>query len=180
MSSVNPAAAVKPAIKPKPKPRSTTATGGGQVQTKRVNEQQEDERREKRGEEESSHITTHSIVHENKVTTTPVPTLNHSVTKEIQNKKRQQQQQKQEDGIVNVDANGYIMRTDVREDEDQGMKLREMIELLVAAGYFRARIKGLSDFDKIIGGICWAIEMCDVDVDIDLLFHESLTIGQKM
>lgn len=37
----------------------------------------------------------------------------------------------------------------MREDEDQDVKLQETIELLVAAGYFRARIKGLSAFDKI-------------------------------
>lgn len=72
------------------------------------------------------------------------------------------------------------MGPDVREDEEQGIRLQEMIELLVAAGYFRARIKGLSDFDKIIGGMCWAIEMCDVDIDVDLVFHDTLTIGQKM
>ena len=28
-------------------------------------------------------------------------------------------------------------------------KLQEIIDLLVAAGYFRARIKGLSPFDKV-------------------------------
>lgn len=28
-------------------------------------------------------------------------------------------------------------------------KLQEIIDLLVAAGYFRARIKGLSSFDKV-------------------------------
>lgn len=31
------------------------------------------------------------------------------------------------------------------------MKLNEILELLVAAGYFRARIKGLSPFDKVGG-----------------------------
>ena len=39
---------------------------------------------------------------------------------------------------------------DVREDPEQIEKLNEIIELLVAAGYFRARIKGLSSFDKVI------------------------------
>ncbi|XP_045598387.2 coiled-coil domain-containing protein 93 isoform X1 [Procambarus clarkii] len=71
-------------------------------------------------------------------------------------------------------------QVDVREDEDQGVKLSEIIELLVAAGYFRARIKGLSPFDKIVGGMTWCIETCNFDVDIDLLFHENLTIGQKI
>ena len=38
---------------------------------------------------------------------------------------------------------------DIREDEQQQIKLQEIIQLLVAAGYFRARIKGLSPFDKV-------------------------------
>jgi hypothetical protein len=37
----------------------------------------------------------------------------------------------------------------VREDEEQKVKLQEIVDLLVAAGYFRARIKGLSSFDKV-------------------------------
>lgn len=71
-------------------------------------------------------------------------------------------------------------QVDIREDEDQSVKLSEIVELLVAAGYFRARIKGLSPFDKIVGGMTWCIEMCNFDVDVDLLFHENLTIGQKI
>lgn len=69
---------------------------------------------------------------------------------------------------------------DVREDEEQSVKLQEIIDLLVAAGYFRARIKGLSPFDKVVGGMTWCIESCNVDVDVDLLFQENSTIGQKM
>jgi hypothetical protein len=38
----------------------------------------------------------------------------------------------------------------VREDEEQKVKFQEIVDLLVAAGYFRARIKGLSSFDKVI------------------------------
>lgn len=38
---------------------------------------------------------------------------------------------------------------ETREDEEQSIKLTEILELLVAAGYFRARIKGLSPFDKV-------------------------------
>ncbi|XP_015834101.2 coiled-coil domain-containing protein 93 [Tribolium castaneum] len=69
---------------------------------------------------------------------------------------------------------------DVREDEEQSVKLQEIIDLLVAAGYFRARIKGLSPFDKVVGGMTWCIESCNVDVDVDLLFQENSTIGQKI
>lgn len=31
----------------------------------------------------------------------------------------------------------------------------ELCELLVAGGYFRARITGLSAFDKVAGGLAW-------------------------
>ncbi|XP_008205775.1 coiled-coil domain-containing protein 93 isoform X2 [Nasonia vitripennis] len=69
---------------------------------------------------------------------------------------------------------------DVREDEEQTVKLEEIIEMLVSAGYYRARIKGLANFDKIVGGMTWCIESCYFDVDVDLLFQENLTIGQKI
>ncbi|XP_076665219.1 coiled-coil domain-containing protein 93 [Andrena cerasifolii] len=69
---------------------------------------------------------------------------------------------------------------DVREDEEQAKRFQDIIDLLLAAGYFRARIKGLSNFDKVIGGMTWCIESCNFDVDIDLLFRENLTIGQKI
>ena len=41
------------------------------------------------------------------------------------------------------------MSYDIREDEDQDVKFHEISELLVGAGYFRARIKGLPPFDKV-------------------------------
>ena len=68
----------------------------------------------------------------------------------------------------------------MREDEEQAKRFQDIIDLLLAAGYFRARIKGLSNFDKVIGGMTWCIESCNFDVDIDLLFRENLTIGQKI
>ncbi|KAB0361530.1 hypothetical protein FD754_005686 [Muntiacus muntjak] len=72
----------------------------------------------------------------------------------------------------------YLVET--REDEEQNVKLTEILELLVAAGYFRARIKGLSPFDKVVGGMTWCITTCNFDVDVDLLFQENSTIGQKI
>ena len=45
----------------------------------------------------------------------------------------------------------FVAQYDVREDEEQNVKLKESVDLLLAAGYFRARIKGLSPFDKV----CW-------------------------
>lgn len=69
---------------------------------------------------------------------------------------------------------------DVREDEEQNVKLGQTIDLLLAAGYFRARIKGLSPFDKVVGGMTWCITTCNFDIDVDLLFQENSTIGQKI
>lgn len=69
---------------------------------------------------------------------------------------------------------------DVREDEEQLAKMDEIVELLVAAGYFRARIKGLHNFDKIVGGMCWTVQMCQFDVDVNVFYQETLSIGQKM
>jgi hypothetical protein len=43
----------------------------------------------------------------------------------------------------------FVAQFDVRDDEEQSVKLEETANLLLAAGYFRARIKGLSPFDKV-------------------------------
>ncbi|KAH3719408.1 coiled-coil domain-containing protein 93-like [Dreissena polymorpha] len=79
-----------------------------------------------------------------------------------------------------AEADGNEQDFDVREDEEQNVKLLQTIELLLAAGYFRARIKGLSPFDKVVGGMTWCITTCNVDIDVDLLFQENSTIGQKI
>ncbi|XP_014666335.1 PREDICTED: coiled-coil domain-containing protein 93-like, partial [Priapulus caudatus] len=81
---------------------------------------------------------------------------------------------------VLYDAEGNEIQPESREDEEQSVKLQETIELLLAAGYFRARIKGLSPFDKVVGGMTWCITTCNFDVDVDLLFQENSTIGQKI
>ncbi|KAM4558357.1 coiled-coil domain-containing protein 93 isoform 2-T3 [Odontesthes bonariensis] len=78
------------------------------------------------------------------------------------------------------DQDGNLIQVETREDEEQGVKLAEILELLLAAGYFRARIKGLSPFDKVVGGMTWCITTCNFDIDVDLLFQENSTIGQKI
>ena len=52
--------------------------------------------------------------------------------------------------------------------------------MLLAGGYFRARIPTLSPFDKVVGGMVWSITASNVDVDVDLLFEENSTIGQRI
>jgi hypothetical protein len=58
--------------------------------------------------------------------------------------------------------------------EEQERKYQEIIELLLAGGYFRARIQGLSQFDKVVGGMSWCITASNEDVDIDLLEFQGL------
>ncbi|XP_078490238.1 coiled-coil domain-containing protein 93-like [Ciona intestinalis] len=81
---------------------------------------------------------------------------------------------------ANFDQDGNEREVETKEDEEQEVKLNEIVDLLVAAGYFRARIKGLSSFDKVVGGMTWSISNCSFDVDVDLLFQENSTIGQKI
>uniref|UniRef100_A0AAY4EVM3 Coiled-coil domain-containing protein 93 n=1 Tax=Denticeps clupeoides TaxID=299321 RepID=A0AAY4EVM3_9TELE len=78
------------------------------------------------------------------------------------------------------DQEGNLIQVETREDEEQNVKLAEILELLLTAGYFRARIKGLSPFDKVVGGMTWCITTCNFDIDVDLLFQENSTIGQKI
>lgn len=69
---------------------------------------------------------------------------------------------------------------EVRDDEEQTVKLTQTTDLLLAAGYFRARIKGLSPFDKVVGGMTWCVSTCSYDIDVDLLFQENSSIGQRI
>jgi hypothetical protein len=62
----------------------------------------------------------------------------------------------------------------------QRQKYDEIIEILLSAGYFRARINTLSEFDKVVGGLCWCIISSGEDVDVDILFQENSTIGQRI
>ncbi|XP_059418646.1 coiled-coil domain-containing protein 93-like [Carassius carassius] len=59
------------------------------------------------------------------------------------------------------DQEGNLIKAETREDEEQSVKLAEILELLLAAGYFRARIKGLTPFDKVVGGMTWCITTCN-------------------
>ena len=82
--------------------------------------------------------------------------------------------------LSNITVENMTASYDIREDEEQQVKFQEITELLVGAGYFRARIKGLAAFDKIVGGLTWCILNCAVDIDIDLLYQENSSIGKKI
>ena len=53
-----------------------------------------------------------------------------------------------------------------------------MCQMLLAAGYFRARIPKLHPFDKMLGGLAWCIISSNVEVDVDLHFDEDMTLGE--
>ncbi|CAF0725890.1 unnamed protein product [Rotaria sp. Silwood1] len=79
-----------------------------------------------------------------------------------------------------LDEEGRLRQFDIREDPEQKEKCDQTMELLLAAGYFRVRIKGLSEFDKVVGGLAWSIQACNFTVDIDVLYQENATLGQKI
>ncbi|KAL1130832.1 hypothetical protein AAG570_012073 [Ranatra chinensis] len=79
-----------------------------------------------------------------------------------------------------INAEGKEVQAETRDDEQQRFKYQEIIDLLLGAGYYRAQIKGLSEFDKVVGGMTWCIDICKMDLDVDLLFQENSTIGQKI
>ena len=66
------------------------------------------------------------------------------------------------------------------EDEDQLAAQDGIFEMLLAAGYFRARISTLSPFDKILGGLAWCITSSNVDVDVDVFFSDEAPLGEKI
>lgn len=66
------------------------------------------------------------------------------------------------------------------DDPEQARKYEEIVELLQAAGYFRVRIAALTKFDKVVGGLAWAIANSGVAADVQVLFVENSTIGQKI
>lgn len=65
-------------------------------------------------------------------------------------------------------------------DPERLLKLQQICDLLLAAGYFRARIASLSPFDKVTGGLVWSITSSNVDIDVDIVFQENSTIGERI
>lgn len=55
--------------------------------------------------------------------------------------------------------------------------LQTICDQFIAAGYFRARLP-IEAFDKILGGMCWAITGSNFDVDLE--FEDDLKLGQKV
>jgi hypothetical protein len=63
-------------------------------------------------------------------------------------------------------------------DKDQeAQKLEEICDILVAGGYFRARLN-IEPFDKILGGMCWSITGSAYDIDLE--FIDDMKRGEKV
>lgn len=65
------------------------------------------------------------------------------------------------------------VKVETREDEEQNVKMAETVELLLAAGYFRARIKGLSPFDKVMVKYKQLVCSCSAFKKIQLNLHSK-------
>jgi len=59
-----------------------------------------------------------------------------------------------------------------------------VLDILVAGGYFRARISTLNPFDKVVGGLVWAIsastKAADMKLDFDVYYRENANLGEKI
>jgi hypothetical protein len=59
-------------------------------------------------------------------------------------------------------------------DQDDIENYQKICDILLEAGYYRARISTISPFDKILGGLCWTITGLLMSVDIELKDESSL------
>jgi hypothetical protein len=64
--------------------------------------------------------------------------------------------------------------------EDQKRQYDAIVGLLHDAGYYRVNILNLTPFDKVVGGLCWCIISSGEAVDVDILFTENATIGERI
>ena len=60
------------------------------------------------------------------------------------------------------------------QEAEQAELLQKIQDLVIAAGYFRARLN-IDPFDKILGAMCWCITGSNYDVDIE--FEDDMTMG---
>mmetsp|Transcript_11676 Transcript_11676/g.43500 ORF Transcript_11676/g.43500 Transcript_11676/m.43500 type:complete len:590 (-) Transcript_11676:17-1786(-) len=79
-----------------------------------------------------------------------------------------------------ADAADGLMQTSLAEKQLQEDKFRAIVDLLLAAGYYRVRIASLSRFDKVVGGLCWCISSSGEALDVDVLFQENSSMGARI
>jgi hypothetical protein len=59
-------------------------------------------------------------------------------------------------------------------DDLQSELMSTIQDILVTAGYFRARLN-IDPFDKILGGMCWCITGSNNDIDLE--YEDDLNMG---
>ena len=73
-------------------------------------------------------------------------------------------------------------RTTVNEifnNEPERIELyNKIVDSLITAGYFHARINSLEPFDKILGGMAWILTGCFYDIDIE--FKDEMNLTEKI
>lgn len=68
----------------------------------------------------------------------------------------------------------------MEQDAERLLLLQKILDLLLAGGYFRARISSLSPFDKLTGGLAWCITASNVDVEFNIFYDDDATLGYKI
>jgi CCDC93, coiled-coil domain len=63
------------------------------------------------------------------------------------------------------------------QDDANAELLQQICDMLIAAGYFRARL-AIDPFDKILGGMCWCITGSNNEIELE--FEDDLKLGQKV
>ena len=58
------------------------------------------------------------------------------------------------------------------------MSLQQISDMLLAAGYFRARIPTLPPFDKILGALAWGITLSNEEITLE--FSDEMNMGKKL
>jgi hypothetical protein len=76
--------------------------------------------------------------------------------------------------------NSSTDQTSSSETAAQQAALDALVSVLLSAGFFRVRSPKLNAFDKVVGGLCWAISASGVAVDVDVLYDDDLQLGQKV
>lgn len=66
----------------------------------------------------------------------------------------------------------------IEQKPEDNLRLGEIYEILLVAGYFRIRISSLKAFDKVVGGIAWCITSSNFEIDVE--YNDEMQIGQKI
>jgi len=54
-------------------------------------------------------------------------------------------------------AGSAARAADTSDGAAKAQSFASIVQLLLSAGYFRARLKALSEFDRVVGGLCWQV-----------------------